>query len=436
MERLEVMQILEEKLRELNLNNHHDIFCREHNPLDGTHKESEVISPSSFNAPWVDVRDYRATGDGVTDDTAAIQAAIDATSTGIVFFPAGSYMLSSALTVDTRTNTQFLGAGKNITHIYITGNHSGFSFTGVCSRIALKDMWIGSAAERASGGGISFVGTSGVHSDGIIFENIRIQNIPTPIYCKYIDRLSLDKIEVVQSIANAVKNVGLHLHTIISSRVRDFQAICTTGTFGNNCVRIDADCDTIIFDGVDVSKATGYGFHLINSDGTTGPRLIRLINCYAENCTDHGFVIKDGRDIHLQGCHAAVNGGSGFLTDTGGTLDSVRFIDCIALQNDLHGYNLSGGDDASLLACTASNNSQDTSDVSSGIYINQDSVRVIGSRSGDFIYSLANKQKYGLSITVGKDNIIVGGNDFRDNNTGAILNSSLEPNINIYENLP
>lgn len=53
--------------------------------------------------PWVDVRAYGAIGDGNTNDTAAIQAAIDAIGTtlpggGVVFFPAGRYRLASGLT--------------------------------------------------------------------------------------------------------------------------------------------------------------------------------------------------------------------------------------------------------------------------------------------------------------------------------------------------
>ena len=103
MEGPEVMQIIEEKLRELNLNNHHDIFCREHNPLDGTHKESGIISPSSFNAPWVDVRDYEATGGGAKDDTAAIQAAINVAEARpgitIIKFVGENFLITGALKI-------------------------------------------------------------------------------------------------------------------------------------------------------------------------------------------------------------------------------------------------------------------------------------------------------------------------------------------------
>jgi len=48
------------------------------------------------------VRDFGATGDGVTDDAAAIQLAIDAAETalgGEVFFPLGIYLVGSTLTV-------------------------------------------------------------------------------------------------------------------------------------------------------------------------------------------------------------------------------------------------------------------------------------------------------------------------------------------------
>jgi len=50
----------------------------------------------------VSVKDFGATGDGTTDDTAAIQAAIDATelsNTGIVHFPPGNYKISATLTL-------------------------------------------------------------------------------------------------------------------------------------------------------------------------------------------------------------------------------------------------------------------------------------------------------------------------------------------------
>ena len=52
---------------------------------------------------FVSVKDFGATGDGVTDDTTAIQACIDAVELaggGTVFFPNGTYIVTSTLVVD------------------------------------------------------------------------------------------------------------------------------------------------------------------------------------------------------------------------------------------------------------------------------------------------------------------------------------------------
>jgi len=66
--------------------------------------------------PMFNVKDYGAVGDGVTNDSAAIQAtiaAVEAQSYGIVFFPPGRYNLVTGLTASTgaATYVEFLGAG-------------------------------------------------------------------------------------------------------------------------------------------------------------------------------------------------------------------------------------------------------------------------------------------------------------------------------------
>lgn len=70
----------------------------------------------------ISVKDYGAVGDGVTDDTAAIQAAATAAGYGgALFFPKGTYFVSSTITL--RGATKLLGEGVEATVIYRTGNY-------------------------------------------------------------------------------------------------------------------------------------------------------------------------------------------------------------------------------------------------------------------------------------------------------------------------
>jgi len=62
---------------------------------------------------WCNVMDFGATGDGVTDDTAAIQAAIDGctasgTESGTIYFPPGIYLIGGALQDTGAFNGQLL----------------------------------------------------------------------------------------------------------------------------------------------------------------------------------------------------------------------------------------------------------------------------------------------------------------------------------------
>jgi hypothetical protein len=62
---------------------------------------------------FTSVKDFGAVGDGVTDDTAAVQAAIDSlgTSGGCVYFPSGKYYIPSGLSITTHS-VQLLGEAQ------------------------------------------------------------------------------------------------------------------------------------------------------------------------------------------------------------------------------------------------------------------------------------------------------------------------------------
>ena len=64
----------------------------------------------------VNVKDFGAVGDGVTDDTVAIQAALNST-TSLIIFPAGSYLITSSVTI--LSNKHLRGDGIGVTSIIV-----------------------------------------------------------------------------------------------------------------------------------------------------------------------------------------------------------------------------------------------------------------------------------------------------------------------------
>jgi hypothetical protein len=100
---------------------------------------------------------YAATGDGSTDDSTAIQAAIDAAEAaggGIIYFPAGTYRIEAGLTV-TESMT-LLGAGADVSAIEVAAALVGVTGTATAgSYLSIHGLGIVPEADsQASGGAV------------------------------------------------------------------------------------------------------------------------------------------------------------------------------------------------------------------------------------------------------------------------------------------
>ncbi len=137
-------------------------------------------------SPWHDVMAYGAVGDGVADDTAAIQAAIDAaeavTRGGVVYFPAGKYLIPAAasLTIDA-SNVTLLGAGTNRTYILVSADASTLPVIDVnlatatrLEYITIKDLTIRAATEAARK---NRCGIRVQRVSALLLENVEVRNL-------------------------------------------------------------------------------------------------------------------------------------------------------------------------------------------------------------------------------------------------------------------
>lgn len=142
-------------------------------------------------AQTVSVKDFGAVGDGVADDTAAIQAAIDAVGAaggGTVFIPTGVYAISSTIQLGDG------GSGNPSTYSVNFIGEGASPYQSTNSNVEFK--WVGAVGSTASilkvCGLISGVRVSGIYLngqnnifDGLVissciggnFENILVQNV-------------------------------------------------------------------------------------------------------------------------------------------------------------------------------------------------------------------------------------------------------------------
>lgn len=137
---------------------------------DGSHATASVKDPA-----------FGATGNGTTDDTAAVQAALDAVHAlggGTVFFPVGTYKLvTSALT--TYSGISHVGAGAAVTTVHQTSTGvNGFTWAGTnANNICFRDMTI-QGPGSGTGKGISLVsGPTGADPNlmGCSFRDMVVQ---------------------------------------------------------------------------------------------------------------------------------------------------------------------------------------------------------------------------------------------------------------------
>ena len=127
----------------------------------------------------VSVKDFGAVGDGVADDTTKIQAALNS-GAGTVYFPEGTYPVSSALTLP--SNITLTGDGVGNTKLTVVGTGvNNILYAVNRQNIKISDIWFyGNSQSSGSGNGLAifFYQNSSATEIGGNFriENCRFEN--------------------------------------------------------------------------------------------------------------------------------------------------------------------------------------------------------------------------------------------------------------------
>ena len=209
-----------------------------------THPVVNSTSGASTTTPTFNVLDYGADKTGASDSTNAIIAAIAAASTsggGIVFFPAGQYLVSSQINisspwitlvgVDTWNN---IGSGSKIVMSGSFATTQLFNIT--ANGVTIRNLGIqGSTATHP----INVAGTVGTPISGITLKDLYIYGV-SGINVNYANSIVLDNITPVHWSGTSAFNITNSQDVFFNKCIpTNFNTGATYGFYTSACTRVD-----------------------------------------------------------------------------------------------------------------------------------------------------------------------------------------------------
>ncbi|CAG1769114.1 Mannuronan C5-epimerase AlgE4 [uncultured bacterium] len=353
------------------------------------------------NTGSVNVRDFGAKGNGKTDDTAAIQLAIDSVALqgGTVTIPSGIYLVSSPIFV--RNNVSVVGSGIGNTILKVLDNHNS-------DLIGVLRTPFGESTINVYIANLSLDGNRENQEVGEHFGFYCGVEPDSPVsdYDIYVERVE----------AHHFTGYGFDPHEL------------TTRLYLINCISHHNGYDGFTLDGVIDSVISGcvsyendrHGFNII-----TNTRFSLFQHCIVHNNKGNGFTVQNGAEVN-QICNNMVyrNHGNGiYMAGVGNNTIINNYVN----ENFAYGIQIRGCSRTSIIGNRLHSNSQRGNEQYNEIQLDDDGT------TGSTQCMVANnhvtcdgdiRAKYGINETPGTDEVAQSENAFMSNAVfGAVVSN-------------
>jgi hypothetical protein len=279
------------------------------------------VTYSMIQGAPVNVLDYGAKGDGATDDTAAIQAALNAITTGgEVVFPPGTYLVSgSGSLLQPKSNTALIGT-RTASVIRINSASAAASIFGIGTNVSGL-VFEGLTLDGNSGVvtaydtfGLQFPDVGAITVRNCTFQNFKRDGMLLGLTTR-VDHLTVDTCNFSNIVFNGVRTYNARMQYINNSRFFDFvtspldfnpiavenaetTTIVTNNYFSNNSASWASGNSTVSLMGdrnyVAGNTIVGGGMIVVHAGpfGRTGIKDYRIIGNSIQNTVTPGIIVN------------------------------------------------------------------------------------------------------------------------------------------------
>jgi len=397
-------------------------------------------------ADVVNVKDFGAVGDGIADDTAAIQAAINSVATGgTVYLPTGTYKVTSQLQIQSPVSL----VGENATVLLSTTTSgtilnlvavSSWAFDSgpTVDSIIFKSSVVRSSGEFIRSSGVYYIqikncqflnGYNGITHTGIATNGF---NVSDCIFANNTNKnIVIDSVTTGGPAAQGSTDITLKNLTIKGqSSILQSLAGISISSCGNGVI---SNVSTL---------HSGNGLELIPNGTASRIQALFISDSYFDSGNKYGVFISGGfvNLVKLSQVWACSNTRGGILV-SGTVTAPVQQVDFVSVQASGNTSASGGSGDGlyieqyatniNVFGCSFGGNAGNGIAVASGIT----DFKISNSTCGD-TGEFAGNSQWGIYIASGaSDSYVVSNNNLFGNTAGAFFDSGTGTNKTVYPNI-